>query len=340
MDGDGYDDFVVGAPGNGGVYIVRGSPAPAGTDLGGTLEFGGAWDEEPGYRVESAGDVDGDGLGDVVIGTYESSAGTYLGGAAYVLLGADSGVSADLADAALHFVGTNALEYAGTAVSGAGDIDGDGLDEVLVGTFEADADTGAVYLVLGSEARAGGTLQDSTRYAGEEFADAFGTDVAGAGDVDGDGHADFLIGAPWDDDGGVGSGSAYLLRGAASPPVLEDAIKYTGKDGEAAGFVSGVGDLDADGLDDFVVAAWQNDDEADSAGAAYLVFGETVPSGGTLVLRPTIGGRADDNLGNPGHAGDVDGDGTPDVTLGALGRQDEGRGYLVLGKDLLEIAGR
>jgi hypothetical protein len=109
--------------------------------------------DRAGYSVSSAGDVDGDGLDDVLVGAPYDDDGGNLAGAAYIILGSSLGTSStiDLSNADYKLVGEEALNYAGYSVSSAGDVDGDGLDDVLVGAWGDDDGgyrAGAAYLIL------------------------------------------------------------------------------------------------------------------------------------------------------------------------------------------------
>ena len=205
-DGDGKGDLLVGDAGAGGgdgrVLIVR--------DLSVEARLGGLDGARAGAAVASAGDWDGDGLPDLVVGGPASSAEAAGGGAVWIVSGDVTG-DATLEDVAMAVLtGREAEQAAGTSVSAAGDINGDGFADLLVGAPGTDGGRGAVLVVLGpveDEASLG-----DVGYAelGEGAADGAGAAVAGPGDVDGDGLDDILVGAPG---AAAGGGSAYLYFG-------------------------------------------------------------------------------------------------------------------------------
>src|SRR5262249_28472230 len=153
--------------------------------------------------------------------------------------------------------GKAAGDEVGYSVAGPGDVDGDGQADLLLGAPYSDAgsvDGGAAYLLLGP-VRSGLDLKDATALLVAEAAgDLAGQSVAGAGDVDGDGLADLLVGAYGNDAGGTDAGTTYLLSGPVGGEVdLGDATaRMLGEvAGDKAGFaVAGAGDVDGDGLDD------------------------------------------------------------------------------------------
>ena len=223
-----------------------------------------------GYSVSGAGDVDGDGLDDLFVGAPQNSAGGLEAGAAYLVLGpvsryVDLAVSADAT-----LVGEEALDEAGCSVSGAGDVDGDGLDDLLVGARESDAgadDAGAAFLVLGPvSGNVGLALADARILSGSPLERA--GIVSDAGDVDADGFADVLVGASASSVGGA----AYVLLGPLSGTrsLSSAEARLVGEvPGDHGDKVSGAGDVDGDGFDDLIFGSAYNGAGGDYAGAAY-----------------------------------------------------------------------
>ena len=176
-------------------------------------------EDRSGISVSGAGDVNGDGYDDFLIGAYGDEDGGSDAGQTYLILGKSSGwaMDTDLSAADASFIGEDSHDLSGCAVSGAGDVNGDGYDDFLIGAYgdeDGGSDAGQTYLILG---KSSGWAMDTDLSAadasfwGEYSHDLSGSAVSGAGDVNGDGYDDFLIGAYYDEDGGSGAGQTYLL---------------------------------------------------------------------------------------------------------------------------------
>jgi hypothetical protein len=295
-----------------------------------------------GGSVAIVGDVDGDGLDDIMIGNSRGRLNDRRVGAAYLVYGRESGFGGthDLSSADAVFYGATVDGMFGEAVSGAGDVDGDGLADFLVGAraeWPTSDMIGRVYLIPGSATRYAGAydLGDGSWPGHATLFDAdtgsrAGHALAPAGDVDGDGYDDFLVGAPfWGSKASDMVGAVYLvyggfswgaeplsLDGVASMIVNDRADTYLGT------AVSGNGDLDGDGLADFVIG--------DPAQYAHDRLGRALVFYGSAQQLPAIFPATDASaqiqasIPNAGHlgyalamAGDVDGDGFDDLLLGA-----------------------
>ena len=192
------------------------------------------------------------------MGAYLNDAGGIEAGRAYVYSG-------QYGDTIYTFTGEAAYDWFGYSVSGAGDVDDDGYADFIVGAGRNDAggsNAGRAYVYSG---RYGNLLYTFT---GEAASDYFGNSVSGAGDVDGDGYADLIVGARYNDAGGNDAGRAYVYSGQTGGLI------YT-FNGEAAGDlfgyrVSGAGDLDGDGNVELMVGAKYNDAGGTDAGRAYV----------------------------------------------------------------------
>ncbi|HMR34417.1 MAG TPA: hypothetical protein PKA13_25445 [Geminicoccaceae bacterium] len=305
LNADGIDDLIVGAPfnGNGGAaYVVFGrnigftSPvdlSDIATGSGGFKILGENAFDDAGLRVSAAGDVNGDGIHDLIVGALLNDSAGRNAGAAYVVFGRVDGFTSpvDLKDIAVgrggfKIQGENASDYAGSSVSAAGDVNGDGIDDLIVGAPERISDEGAAYVVFGRTSRFTSPLDLGDIAAGRggfkiEGGDHYRTTGgSSAGDVNGDGIDDLIVSASGDDDSSVGV--AFVVFGkatgfAASVDLVDIAagrggFKIEGGD-SGPGMVSEAGDVNGDGIDDLIVGASDNE-VADRAGAAYVIFGQ------------------------------------------------------------------
>ena len=328
-----------------------------------------------GASVAPAGDFNGDGLDDVIVAALETQnpnapAGiSDSRGAAYIIFGSEDGFPA-LITPNTDLDGNNGVmivprvfngETPGLwAVSGVGDINGDGLDEVLLGTFKADPGAdysyqGAAYVVFGNDTPpALIDLQNedpavALTILGDPTARYFGRRVAGLGDINGDGVPDFGVISEYADDY---AGRAYVLFGQAAgwdapitvsdnlDPSLGFAIAGEASDNYLGrGGLSPAGDINSDGIDDFMVGASSNG--SDYEGAAYVLFGQetwNVPLIEVGALPAADGlkfvGESYSYSGRShGALGDFNGDGVDDIVIGARGNGYDayGHAYVVFG---------
>ena len=245
VNGDGTPDLIVGAPGDDNNGIASGS-ARVLSGLDGSTLFtfdGDSANDFFGDSVSGAGDVNGDGRADLIVGAFGDNNNGSDSGIARVLSGIDGSTL-------FTFNGDSANDQFGLSVSGAGDVNGDGTPDLIVGALGDDNngdESGIARVLSGMD---GGTL---FTFEGDSAFDLFGDSVSGAGDVNGDGFADLIVGAPFDDNNGSDSGSARVLSG------IDGSTLFT-FDGDSAGdffgvSVNGLGDLNGDGLDDFVVGS-------------------------------------------------------------------------------------
>jgi hypothetical protein len=362
VNGDGFDDVILGVPGadphgdgSGSSYVVFGKASGfgAGIDLSsldGANGFrldGAAAFEFAGHSAASAGDVNGDGFADVIVGA-PGAGGT---GRSYVVFGKAQAFAATKKLSTLN--GANGFrldgialnEGCGISAAGAGDVNGDGFADMIVGADFAGQNgyvSGSSYVVFGKGSGFAPSIDLSSldggngfRLDGAEAYDQSGRSVAGAGDVNGDGFADVIVGAVGADPHGTYSGSAYVVFGkAAGFPATIDLASLDGSngfrlDGEAAfgpvgASVSGAGDVNGDGF-------------ADVTGfGGWVVFGKRsgfAPAIDLSALDGSNGFRvAAVPYGTGAAAGDVNGDGFADVIVGAGDPGGPGKSYVVFGK--------
>ncbi|MDP2309076.1 MAG: MopE-related protein [Pseudomonadota bacterium] len=261
VDGDSAVEILVGAPLHdipavdaGRAYIYT-SPVSTSSTAVTTLQ-GDATGDYFGYSVGGGGDVDGDGFPDFVIGAYGNDAAGTDAGAAYLFTAYATGtVDASSADTIL--LGEAASDAAGRGVAICGDVDDDGYDDVLVGAPGNDTDFtngGAVYLFLGPVAS--GTISAGTADAiitADKASDGIGVNVAGAGDINGDGYDDIVFSNPANDDYATDAGKVGFRYG---PVVNRETFWWFGlATDELGASVGPLGDTDNDGIPELGIGA-------------------------------------------------------------------------------------
>ncbi len=335
-----------GVSGSTGEVYVFGGPASSGPSTTADLTFAGeATGDLFSFGVASAGDFDGDGTADLLLSAkLEDSYGT-SSGAAYLLLGPVTADGTVGTVASAKWTGKQDSEAVGDAVALAGDVDGDGLEDLVIGAGGLEnasgSPAGGAYLLLAATGASSGQLDavaDAT-FEGAAGSDQTGRAVSGAGDVNGDGYEDVLIGAWQRDVSGVitEAGAAYLVLGPVTGTISLLSTADATLEGEAqydhAGYsVHGGVDADQDGKGDILVGANQEATGGLLAGAAYLYLG---PVSGSASLSSAdvklTGENSQDAAGTSVSAtSDMDGDTYPEFLIGAPGSSSAaGAGYMI-----------
>ena len=329
-------------------------------------------------RSVGSGDINADGFDDLIIGAHFADPnGVNSSGEAYVLFGGSNvgsgdgtvNLSSDLGGTGGFVLnGIDIGDNTGRSVNLAGDVNGDGIEDVVVAApFAAPngGSSGEVYIVFdATNVGSSGTIEATALngangfiFNGAASGDETGYSVSSAGDFNGDGIVDLIIGAPYADPGGNNEGKAYVLFGSTNIGVggTVEASDLDGSNGFAingavakrhiGGSVGGIGDFNGDGFDDVIVSSYT--EGAAYAGSAFVIFGgATVGSSGTLNVSALTSGAGfeireileGDAFGDSSHgAGDVNGDGFDDLIVSAyeaeVGGSDTGASYVVFGGD-------
>ena len=311
VNNDGYDDVIVGAfnynSNTGRAYIYYGGSVMDNTaDL---ILDGEDIDNHFGGNASFAGDVNGDGYDDVIVGAtgwYYTSG--YPFGRAYIYYGGSS------MDNTADKIFTSNFVYTdfGGPVSSAGDINDDGYDDIIIGAGAYNSNTGQAYIFYGGSNM--DNLADVTM-TGEGINNAFGLSATTAGDVNSDGYDDIIIGASW-------VSRAYLYYGGSNMDNVADLIMAG--DGNFGYPVSQAGDVNSDGYDDVIVGAYTYNS---NSGTTYIYYGG---SGMDNIVDITISGEGSNNFFGRAvsGSGDVNGDGYDDVIVGAYNPPTIGKVYI------------
>jgi hypothetical protein len=351
VDGDGLDDVAVGAPDantpladSGAVWIFLADQLVAGTDRSTATAhasiLGDQFSGQLGRCVLNAGDLDGDGGDELLIGAPNRDGGLTDNGAVLLFASSDllAGGALGPADALRAWTGPAANDLAGFSL-GRADVDGQGVADLLVGAPQlATSVTGRVYALRGEALPASGSLGASAFgvFETSETRARFGESLAGVPDLDGDGRDELAVGAPLSDEGVNDGGAIYVLPGASLPAsparanVASSLLRLRGvSTADNAGTRLVAGDLDGDGLSELVVGAPYRNLTGVDDGVVYVVQGTVVSGGGALTLGSAwlrVDGATAGDLTGAGLAlvPDLSYDGLPELLVGAQGRDTQG----------------
>ena len=341
INADGYSDIIIGARYydngehlEGGGLVFYGSPSGINTSSFDLLEVNQP-DAFFGYSVANAGDVNGDGYGDIIAGAYLYDNPEVDEGAAFIFLGSSTGISL-VPNITLQSNQANA--FFGYSVAGAGDVNGDGYSDVIVGAYNYtnnQANEGVVFIFLGSPS---GTITTySTLLEHNQSNAAFGYCVSGTGDVNGDGFSDIVIGSIKYSNGQSEEGSVFVYGGSSTginttPVFITESNQNFAEMGNAIG---NAGDVNGDGYSDLIIGVHNYDNGQTDEGQMLLYYGSNTGLSITNVSS-FESNQASSNMGRSvNSAGDVNGDGFSDILAGAPfydnGETDEGFVFLLQG---------
>jgi FG-GAP repeat len=386
VNGDGFSDVIIGADqagtafGMGAAYVIFGKASGFTAEVA-TAAMPAATEEPvkstlftPSMRKPvAAGDVNGDGLGDVVVGARGADFSANGAGAAYVILGKATsfGTAVSVSDLngtnGFRLDGATADDAAGTWVGVVRDVNGDGIKDIVTGAPSASPDgefSGSAYVFFGKTGGFSlstnlGLLNGSNgfRIDGSGTTTLTGSSISGAGDVNGDGTGDIIVGSPFS---GLHGAALIFGRTTAFPasisiPALDGSAgtRFTTTESNTLLGISlaAAGDINGDGFEDMIFGA--QSDDVDDRGAAFVVFGKAASFGASFDLAALNGkngfkltGAAGSDLAGQAVSGggDFNGDGFADAAVGAFFADpaggESGSGYIVYGRAPTTVANR
>ncbi|MFZ1320725.1 MAG: FG-GAP-like repeat-containing protein [Ignavibacteria bacterium] len=342
VNGDGLSDVIVGASAyeddanlsEGHAFVYYGNA----TSMSTTASWSKDQDQASalfGFSVSTAGDVNGDGYADIIIGGFQLANGQNNEGIAYLYFGSSAGLS-DTAD--WKGEGDQTTANYGYCVSTAGDVNGDGFSDIVVGSplyDNGETNEGRAFLYYGYADGLRPTV--NWEYEINQTGAYLGECVSSAGDVNGDGYSDVIIGAQRFDNGQVNEGSVFVFYGSsAGLSVIPNWNAQSNQDSASFGYsVSSAGDINGDGYSDVIVGAHYYDNGESNEGRVFAFYGSSAGlsnSANWTKESNQAGARFGVSVSS---AGDVNGDGFSDVIVGAdrfdNGESDEGWAFVFYG---------
>jgi hypothetical protein len=350
MNGDGAVDIALGSASpdleRGAIWMVFGdyTSVPSGdislADADATWGGDNVYDRAAGPDgLVYLGDIDDDGFNDMAVGANSADFNGSASGQAYIIYGPVEAGDHELSEVDDFVYGEDASHRFGKFLSSVGDVDGDMLPDFAAGSVYVDSYTGRVHVFTTPPSGAMDAVDADAIFDGEDFSDYAGISVSGAGDQNGDGYDDILVGATRDDTGASDAGAAYLVLGGALTDgdlgTLAHAKLYgTTSGGNLGTDVAGVTDYDGMGTPAIIASAGS---EISGAGVVYLFTGGPTGNVSTRMADASFTGTdPSDAVGSTiQFTGDLDGTGIPYILLGAyqadLGGSDAGAAYLIGG---------
>ncbi|WP_353930743.1 DUF4114 domain-containing protein [Okeanomitos corallinicola TIOX110] len=333
-------------------------------------------DDNLGYSVHNAGDINGDGIDDLIIGAPQTNPnGINNAGASYIIFGSNQGFPTTIEVSTLNgingftIIGSTESEALGRAVSAAGDVNGDGIEDLIVGAPFADRNNkeniGSSYIIFGKRSFSSTPIIDPSTLNGNNgftirgltTQDLLGYSVSNAGDINNDGFDDLVIGAPnaYTTNNGK-PGQTYIVFGSSNFNANFNLNNLDGSNGfvingnrieDYSGLsVSSAGDINNDGIDDLIIGAPQATPNGTNSGQAYIIYGKEGSFSPSLDIDNLnindgfiINGVGDSKFGfSVSSAGDINNDGIDDLIIGA--HDDDANGvinsgitYVIFGKN-------
>jgi|GEM_PF-1136573 len=341
VNGDGFSDILIGArywdngqTNEGMVFIFHGSSTGLATTAIRTLE-GNQANANFGYAVGCAGDVNNDGYSDIIVGAPYYDNGHTNEGRAYVYHGSSTGIGTT---ANWTKETDQASSYFGFSVAPAGDVNGDNYSDIIIGSPYYDityTENGKAWIYHGSST--GVSASPSRELEGDQNSCYLGYSVATAGDINGDGYSDIVVGAPYYDNGSTNEGRIYVHLGSSTGV---SATVHSTKEGNLVNAyfglsISTAGDINGDGYADIIIGAYGYNWSYTSEGRSFIYLGSSSGLQSASTWEYSCG-QADAISGyTVSCAGDVNGDGFSDVLVSAPnymnGEDNEGRVYAFYG---------